>query len=185
MNVFDFSEEFRLSLSKARAIKKRYPQMFDEDESAVDTLRAYLSKGVGITTMQLVDLIENPSWLLSLGQYAGKAEEALAALKKPQSQVAPKEVVANIMEAAKGEREAVQILVDWLRTIIPTTPVNHAFIATRLLLGIPESIRKFEAPRIPRALLNVRQHPDFSNYWHIEKGVSRNKTVYQKKVFDL
>lgn len=185
MNVFEFSEEFRLSLVKTRAIKKRYPQIFDDNDSAVDAMRSYLAKGVGITTTQLVDLIENPSWLLSLGRYAEKAEQALAALGDPQGQVAPKEVVANIMEAAKGEPEAVQILVDWLRSIIPASPVNHAFIATRLLLGIPATIRNSEASRIPRALLNARQHPDFANFWHLEKGVSRNKTVYQKKGFDL
>lgn len=185
MNIHEFSEEFRLSLAKTRAIKKRFPQIFDEADTAADALRSYLSKGVGITTGQLVDLIENPGRLLLLGRYAEKAEQALAALGNPQSQVAPKEVVANIMEAAKGEAEAVQILVDWLRTIIPEKPVNHAFIATRILLGISATQRKFEAPRIPRALLNARSHPDFANYWHVEKGVSRNRTVYQKKGFDL
>lgn len=186
MNVFEFCERYHISLTKGRRIAKENAHWFDESATATDALRSYLAKGVGITTMQLVDLIENPGWLLSLGRYAGKAEEALAALHNPRAQVAPKEVVANIMEAAKGEAEAVQILIDWLCSIIPAArPVDHAYIATRLILGIPANIREFEVPRIPRALLNARNHGAFAGFWHVEKGVSRNKTVYQNKALDL
>lgn len=186
MNVFEFCERYHISLAKARRIAKENPHWFDATGSAFDTIRATIANGDRLTALQLIDLIENPAGLLELGKYATKAEQALAALGKPKGQVAPKEVVANIMEAAKGEPEAVQILVDWLKLIIPTTTaVEHAFIATRLVLGIPASIRKSEAPRIPRALLNARQHPDFANYWHVEKGVSRNRTLYQKLALDL
>lgn len=188
MNVFEFAEEFKLSLAKARKIKKRFPQIFDEADSAMDPLRATLAKGNRLTAPQLVELIENRAGLLELGKYAATAERELAALRNPQGQAAPKEVAANIMEAAKNEPEAVQILVNWLQEIIPAQPVEHAFIATRLLLGVPEIIRKFEAPRIPRALLNARQHPDFAGWWRVEKSVSRNVTLYQKgtkKGFDL
>lgn len=186
MNVFEFCESYHISLAKGRRIAKENPQWFDATGSAFDTIRATIANGDRLTALQLIDLIENPAGLLELGKYADKADDALAALGNPKGQVAPKEVVANIMEAAKGEPEAVQILVDWLRSIIPEThAVEHAFIATRLILGVPISLRKSEAPRIPRALLNARNHPDFADYWHVEKGVSRNKTVYQKKGFDL
>jgi hypothetical protein len=188
VNVFEFAEEFRLSLAKARKIKKRFPQIFDEADSAMDPLRATLAKGNRLTVPQLVELIENRAGLLELGKYATTAERELAALGNPQGQVAPNAVAANIMEAAKNEPEAVQILVDWLKEIIPAEPVEHAYIGTRLLLGVPDTIRKFEAPRIPRALLNARQHPDFAGWWRVEKSVSRNVTLYQKgtkKGFDL
>lgn len=185
MNVFEFHERYKLSLAKARRIAKDQPHWFDGSSGATDAIRATIMKGNEPTALQLLDLIENPAGLLELGKYATKAEQSIAALGNPQGQVAPREVAANIMEAAKGEPEAVQILVDWLRLIVPADRVEHAFIATRLLLGIPATIRQFEAPRIPRALLNARQHPDFKNYWHVERGVSRNKTVYQKKGFDL
>lgn len=186
MNIFEFCECYHISLAKARRIAKDNPQWFKATDSAFDTIRATIANGDRLTALQLIELIETPAGLLELGKYAAKAEQALAALGNPAGQVAPKEVVANVMEAAKGEPEAVQILVDWLRSIIPaTSAVEHAYIATRLLLGIPATIRKFEAPRIPRALLNVRQHPGFAGFWHVEKGVSRNKTVYQKKGFDL
>jgi hypothetical protein len=185
MNVFEFCERYHISLAKARKIARENPAWFNATGSAFDTIRATIANGDRLTALQLLELIENPAGLLELGKYAPKAEQALAALGNPQTQVAPKEVAANIMEAAKGEPEAVRILVDWLRSIIPASPVNHAFIATRLLLGVPASIRKSEAARIPRALLNARGHPDFLNYWHVQKGVSRNSTVYEKKGFDL
>lgn len=185
MNIFEFAEEFRLSLAKARKIKKRFPQIFNETDSSFDPLRATLAKGNRLTAPQLIELIENRSGLLEMGKYTAAAQRELAALGDPVAQAAPKEVVANLMEAARNEPEAVQILVDWLRSIVPAKPVSHAFIATRLLLGIPETIRQYEAPRIPRALLNARQHPDFAGWWHVEKQVSRNQTVYQKKGFDL
>lgn len=185
MNVFEFCERYHISLAKGRKIAKENPHWFNASGSPFDTIRATIANGDTLTALHLLDLIENPGGLLELGKYASKAEQALAALGNPQTQVAPKGVVAYLMEAAKGEAEAVQILVDWLRVIIPASPVNHAYIATRLLLGIPATIRESEASRIPRALLNARQHPDFAGYWHVEKGVSRNKTVYQKKGFDL
>jgi hypothetical protein len=185
MNVFEFSEKYKLSLAKVRTIKKDYPQIFTDADSRFDPARSRLAKGNRLTAMQLVELIENPGGLLELGKYAGIAERELATLGNPQGQVAPKEVVANIMEAAKDETEAVQIMVDWLRSIIPSDPVEHSFIATRLILGVPATIRRYEAPRIPRALLNARKHEGLQGWWHVERGVSQNRTVYQKKGFDL
>jgi hypothetical protein len=186
MNVFEFHERYKISLAKARWIAKENPHWFDGTSNATDAVRATIAKGNAPTAMQLVELIENPAGLLELGKYAGTAEREIAKLGNPRSQVAPKEVAANIMEAAKGETEAMQILVDWLKGIIPAeSPVTHAYIATRLLLGVPATIRKYEGPRIPRALLNARQHPSFANWWHIEKRPSRNVTLYQKKAFDL
>lgn len=185
MNVFEFCERYHISLAKARRIAKDQPQWFSATGSTFDAIRSTIANGDKLTAMQLVELIENPAGLLELGKYAFNAELALAALRDPRSQAAPKAVAANIMEAAKNEPEAVDILTTWLKEIIPSTPVNHAYLAVRLLLGVPENMRKSEGPRIPRALLNARQRADFARYWHVEKGVSRNSTVYQKIGFDL
>lgn len=186
MNIFDIAEEFHISLAKLRKLEKRGLLRTDNSATAADPIRARLAKGNDPTALQLVELIENPGGLLELGKYAPIAERALSALGNPQSQVAPSEVVANIMEAAKNEPEAVSILIGWTKQILSHgKPVNHAYIATRLLLGVPASIRKFEAPRIPRALLNVRQHPGFASFWRVEKLASQNRTIYQKLALDL
>lgn len=182
--IHDFCEAFHISLSKARKMEKAGWLRLADSNSFTDPIRASLANGDRLTAAQLVQLIEAPSGLLELGKYAGRAELELAALCKPQ--VAPRDVVANIMEAAKGEPDALQIMVDWLKSIIDEKPASHAFVAVRLLLGIPEGIRKYEGPRIPRALLNARNHPDFAGWWHVEQGPkNRNVTVYQKKVLDL
>ncbi len=184
MNIFEFCERYHISLAKARRIAKDNPAWFNGTSSAFDLVRTSLANGDRLTAAQLVELIEEPGGLLELGKYASRAERELSALGKPQA--APREVVANIMEAAKGEPEAVQILVDWLKTIIGDSPVSHAFIAVRLLLGTPASIRKSEGPRIPRALLNARKHPDFVGYWHTAQGIKkRNVTIYQKSLAQL
>lgn len=183
--IFELCEEFHLSLAKVRRMEKRYPHWFKASTSQFDEIRATLANGDALAVWQLVQLIENPGELLNLGKYAHKAERALAELGNPQAQVAPKDVAANLMEAAKNEPEAVQILVDWLKGMLPAEPVTHAFIATRLLLGVPESIRKYEGPRIPRALLNSRQSPSFAGYWRTVKELSRNVTYYQKLELDL
>lgn len=184
MNIFEFSERYHLSLAKSRRIAKDNPGWFNGTSSAFDGIRASLANGDRLTAAQLLELIEEPAGLLELGKYTGKAESELTALGKPQA--APMEVVANVMEAAKGEPEAVLILVNWLKSIIGAKPVNHAFIAVRLLLGIPAGIRKYEGPRIPRALLNARKHPEFAGWWHTEAaGKNRNVTIYHKLALDL
>lgn len=184
MNIFEFCERYHISLAKARKIAKDNPAWFNATGNAFDLIRASLANGDRLTAAQLVELIEEPGGLLELGKYAGRAESELAALGK--TQAAPREVVANIMEAAKGEPDALQILVDWLKTIIGDSPVGHAFIAVRLLLGTPASIRRSEGPRIPRALHNARNHPDFAGHWHTKPGnKNRNITIYQKLALDL
>jgi hypothetical protein len=185
MNIYEISEEFHISLAKLRKMKQKGILRVDDSTTAGDLIRATLAKGNEPTAAQLVDLIEKPSLLLELGKYVDRAEYHLRKLANPQNQVAPKDVVANVMEAAKGETEAVLIMVDWLKSIIPTKPVGHAYVATRLLLGIPETIRKYEGPRIPRALLNARSHPNFAGWWRTEKQASRNVTLYQKLALDL
>ncbi len=186
MNIFEFAERYHLSLAKSRRIAKDNPAWFRDTDSVFDPIRTSLANGDKLTAAQLVELIEAPAGLLELGKYAGRAEAELSALGKPQA--APMEVVANIMEAAKGEPEALEILIGWLKTIIGEKPVSHAYIAVRLLLGTPANIRKSEGPRIPRALLNARKQPSFAGYWHLQpvaSGKNRNITIYQKKMLDL
>lgn len=185
MNVFEFHERYRISLTKARLIAKENPHWFDGTSNATDAARAAMAKGNPLPVSQLVQLIEEPSLLLELGKYAETAETQVAELGKPENQIAPKLAAAAVTDAARNDPEQVEILVDWLKQIIPVRPVGHAYLATRLLLGIPASIRKYQAPRIGRALLNCRNNPAFAGWWHIEKRASRPVTVYQKKAFDL
>jgi hypothetical protein len=185
MNIYEAAEKHKLSLKKLRAMDKDGLLRLDESASASDPIRATLIKGNPLPVSQLVQLIEEPSLLLDLGKYAKDAETQVAALGKPETQVAPKHAAAAVTEAAKNEPEAVALLVDWLRQVIPSRPVGHAYLATRLLLGIPAAIRKYEAPRIGRALLNCRNHPALAGWWKVKPGASQNSTIYQKLALDL
>lgn len=185
MNIFEFCERYNIKQGKARRMDKDGVLRLDASSNAFDPIRATLANCDPLSAAQLVQLVENPGGLLELGKYAPKAHEQLQALGKPENQAAPREVAANIWEAAKGETEAVEILVAWLKEILPARVVGHNYLAVRLLLGLPENQRASEAPRIPRALLNCRRAESFAGFWHVEPGVSRNVTRYAQKGFDL
>lgn len=181
MNIFEFCERFHISLTKARKMNKAGVLRLDENTSeAITEIRHALSRGQPLTAAQLVELVESPSAVLDLGRYAARAQDELDALGDARGQAAPKLVAAYVTDAAKGDPEAVGVLLDWLKRILPTHPVSHSFIAVRLLLGLAPNIRQFDVPRIPRALLNCRRHDAFAGWWRVEAKKSRNVTIYQR-----
>jgi len=181
MNIFEFCERFHISLAKARKMNKAGVLRLDENTSeAITEIRHALSRGQPLTAAQLVELVESPSAVLDLGRYADKAQEQLDALGDARAQAAPKLVAAYVTDAAKGDPEAVGVLLDWIKRILPAHPVSHSFIAVRLLLGLAPNIRQFDVPRIPRALLNCRRHDAFAGWWRVENRKSRNVTIYQR-----
>lgn len=181
MNIFEFCEHFHISLAKARKMNKAGILRLDENTSeAITEIRYALSRGQPLTAAQLVELVENPEGLVDLGRYASRAQDQLALLGDARGQAAPKLVAAYITDAAKGDPEAVGVLLNWLKSILPTQPVSHSFIAVRLLLGLAPNIRKYDVPRIPRALLNCRRHDAFAGWWHVENRKNRNVTIYHR-----
>ncbi len=185
MNIFEVAEKFKISLKKLRAMEKAGLLRLDQSAAASDPIRATLIKGNPLPVSMLVQLVDEPALLLELGKYAPAAQSQVAALGKPERETAPKPVAASVTDAAKNDPEAVALLCDWLRSIIPGRPVGHAYLASRLLLGIPASIRKFEGPRIGRALLNCRNNPALAGWWTVKPGASQNSTIYRKLALDL
>ncbi len=185
MNIFECAEKYRISLKKLRLMERDGILRLDQSASATDPIRACLTKGNPLPVSMLVQLVEEPSLLLELGRHTRAAESQVSALGKPQKEPAIKAAAAAVSDAAKNDPEAVAVLCDWLRSIIPARPVGHSYIAARLLLGIPPAIRKFEGPRIGRALLNCRNSPGLAGWWTVKPGASQNSTVYQKLALDL
>lgn len=185
MNIYEVAERHTLSLKKLRAMDKDGLLRLDESANASDPIRTTLINGDPLPVWQLVQLIDEPGLLLDLGKYAARAESLLTALAKPQQEAAPIEVAASIPDAAKNDPEQVAILIAWLKQVIPARPVGHAYLAVRLLLGVPLGTRKFEAPRLGRAFLNCRNSTALAGWWHIKNPASRPETVYQKRAFDL
>lgn len=181
MNIFEYADKYEISLKKARRQLKDGVLRLDEsiDPQTVE-IRDWLSRGQNLTAAQLCTLIENPGVLLDLGRYMDKAQDQLDALGDAKGEVAPKMVAAYVTDAARGDEEAVNVLVGWAKQILPNKPVPHSYIAVRLLLGLAPNVRHFDIPRVPRALLNCRKREDFAPWWRVEKRKSRSVTLYQQ-----
>lgn len=184
-SIHEFAAEYHISLGKARRMEKAGWLRVDANATPIDEIRIALKKGARLTVAQLVELIENPSGLLELGAYARQAQAQLDILGDPKSEAAPRDIAAQLLDAYRNEGEAVAAVASWVVSVLPSGPVGHAYIATRLLLGVPESIRKFDVPRLQRVLMNVRAHPLMVNNWRTVKQASRNVTYYQKRTLDL
>ena len=184
-SIHEFAAEFHISLGKARRMEKRGWLRIDATATPIDEIRIALKKGARLTVAQLVELIENPGGLLELGAYVRQAQGQLAMLEDPKSEAAPVDIAAHILDAYRNESEAVEAVASWILSILPNRPVGHAYIATRLLLGVPENIRKYDVPRLQRVLMNVRAHPLMAGQWQTVKQASRNVTFYRKQSLDL
>lgn len=184
MNIYEMAEEFKISLKKLKAMEKRGCLRVDGSAAESDPIRATLAKGNRLPVPQLVQLVEAPALLIDLGRFSEEAERQIAELGKPSA--APREISGLISEAAKNEPDAVAALMTWIKATLPSgKAVGHSWLAVRLLLGVPANLRKYEAPRIGRALLNCRNHPSFAGWWSVKPGVSQNSTIYHQSALDL
>lgn len=184
-SLHEFCAEFHISLGKARRMEKRGWLRVDSNATPIDEIRIALKKGHRLTVAQLMELIENPGGLLELGAYARQAQTQLDVLGDPKSERAPPEVTAHLLDAYRNDPAAVEVVATWVANSLPAGPVGHAWVATRLLLGVPENIRKFDFPRLQRVLMNCRNHPALKNHWFTARETSRNVTYYQKISLDL
>jgi hypothetical protein len=186
-SLHEFAAEFNITLGKARRMEKRGWLRIDSNATPIDEIRLALKKGARLTVAQLVELVENPGGLLELGNYMRQAQAQLDALGDPkrEGEPAPPEIAALLLDAYRNEPDAVAAVAAWVVSILPAGPVGHAFVASRLLLGVPENIRKFDVPRLQRVLMNCRHHPTLKPHWFTVREMSRNVTYYQKQSFDI
>lgn len=183
MNIFEISEEFGLSVAKLRKMDKRGVLRLDSEENKrAAALRHYLARNQSLTVAQLMCLIETPAIYLDLGKWAKRAKAQVDGLGAVEATAAPLDVTAYIDDAARGDAEAIGILMRWLQGALPNKLVPHAWIATRLLLPLPENLRAANIKLIPIALLNVRKQPEFAGWWRLVQlgGTGRNQTFYEK-----
>lgn len=184
--LHEFCERWNISLRKARLMDKEGDLRLSGSEKPIDAIRLALkTSSRRLNVAQLVYLIENPDEALELGPYGRLAEAAIEALDKPKGQVAPPDVTAQILDAYNGEPAAVEIIAKWLASIIPGKPVNHAYLAVRLMLGVPEGTRKYDFPRVQRVFKYARAHPAMAGLWKTVRQASQNVTYYQKLALDL
>jgi hypothetical protein len=181
LNIFEISEQFSISVAKLRKMEKAGCLRVDSEENeAAASLRHYLARNQQMTVGQLMTLIESPSLYIELGKWSDRARTQVAALGDVKADAAPLDVTAYIDDAARGDPEALDVLTRWLQSVLPARPVGHAWVAVRLLIGLPENLRAYNVKKIPMALLNVRKLPDFAGWFIVEKIGTRTQTFYMR-----
>lgn len=184
-SLHEFAAAYHISLGKARRMEKAGWLRIDSNATPADEIRIALRKGARLTVAQLAYLVETPSALLELGNYMRQASEQVDRLGDVKADVAPAEITAQMLDAYRNDSEAVSIVAAWVASVLPAEPVGHAWVATRLLLGVPESLRKQDIPRLQRVLMNCRNHDALRPHWFTVQESSRNVTYYQKRTLDL
>lgn len=165
MNIYEIAEKSGVSLRSVRKLEKLGVLKVGAVDPMIDKIVYMLGKSQQLPVDALAALVEAPDMMQELGRYSGEAEFQVSSLGKVERDKAPGDVAAEIDSAAKGDDAAIAKIADWLKTVIPTDcAVGHHFVAVRLLLGAPLSVRKHSYSRLARALLNVRRHPGFAGW---------------------
>ena len=184
--LYEFCARWNISVKKAKLMNKEGDLRLSGEETLLDEIRLTLKTGSRrLSVAQLVYLVDNPGEILELGKYGKLADEQVSALCHPEKEPAPRDVAAQILTAYDNEPEAVEAIAKWMASIIPAGPVPHAFMAVRLLLGVPENVRKYDFPRVQRVFMHARNHPALKPHWFTVREGSRNVTYYQLRSLDL
>lgn len=187
MNIHEIRDKSGVSLRALRKLEKLGVLKTESVDPMTEKIIYMLSKSQRLPVDALVALVEAPDLMLELGRYAGEAEYQVSSLGKVERDKAPADVAAEIEMAAKGDDAACEKLAYWLQTVIPKDcAVGHHFVAVRLLLGAPPSLRSYYYSRLPRALLNVRRHPGFAGWSsYTATGKGKLSQYHAPKGFDL
>jgi hypothetical protein len=181
LTLVEFCERYRISLKKAKRMHKEGALRVADAPSDVGAkIFATLAARNPLSAYELCALVDDPGLILTLGRYADRASEQLETVGAAGSERAPKAIAALLTDAADGDVPSVEALGDWLRSILPVEPVPYAWIASRLLLAMPDNIRQFEGARIQRALNRVRKLESFAGWFAYELRAGRKVTLYAR-----
>jgi hypothetical protein len=188
--IHEISRAMNISLKKLRSMEKRGWLLCDaKAHPMVESMLSTMRSGNPLTVAQCVALIEDPKLFDLLEGKAAKARQQVEALGNPK----PAAIDWIDLSAAtlndENSEAATLRLIAWIKAVLPVSGrVSHHWIAVRLLLAVPEDMRRFEIPRLGKIMLTIRKHPEFAGWFTIAKQGSRNVTWYHRpkaKGFDL
>ena len=189
MNIHEISLRHNIPLVHLRKLVKAKLLKADlKDDSDGARIRHQLQRNPGLTVAQAVTLTDNPDLLEELMGYRERVTRQLATLGNIRGDAAPVTVAANVTSASQGDVDAARVIGAWLREIIPAgRPINHLWIASRLLFNQPAQFREDDIKRSVLALMHVRALPEMEGWWTSVAGAKRNTTLYHnpKKALDL
>lgn len=183
--VEEMSSRYAISLKKLRRMERDGVLNVEAGDPTILQMLSALRSGNQLSVSQCVDLLTAPALFAQLGGYETKARGQLALLGSVVVP-APDSAAMAIVDAAAYDAGALERLADWIKATIPEQPCTHHYLAVRLLLGVQTNLRQYEAPRIPRAFLNVRKSGLLAGWFEIVKQRGKNATIYHRpKGFDL
>ncbi len=178
MNIHDLAARTGISLKTLRRLDNLKVLRIDAENALAAELRFSLSRQSNLSVADLLTLLDNPEIFYDLRNYEDRAREQVARLGDVTSGAAPKHVTAEIQNAARGDKAAALVIIDWLKGILPAGPVGYHWIAARLLFPLNDFLRKENSKHVIRALLIVRAQPEFAGWWHVRKIKKVDRAEY-------
>lgn len=188
MNIYEIAAAQNVHVGKVRKILQAAKIPYTEPSGAASSLRYGLSRNHQLTAVQMLMLLEDARLFRALGKYETLARTQIFWLGDVQPDAAPPTVTAYIADAAGGDDQAATIIASWIKRVLPDRPVSHHWIAVRLLFNLPPNLRKAASTQLSLALRNVRNRPDFRDWWTTRPGPNnRRPSVYRRPTqqFDL
>lgn len=187
MDAFEIAERCDISRKKAREVAKALSLRTRRKDERAAVMRLILCRDQQLSVKQLLMLLHDGALFRKLGKYEDCARKQVYALGHVRAGAAPLDVVRQIDAAATGNRESVEIIMRWLKSVIPPWPVRSHWIAVRLLIDRWPNLRNSDYYHVHQALENVRAHPAFEG-WSGKRPVgAQNPMFYHrpKLLFDL
>lgn len=187
MDAFEIAERCDISLKKARNVAKVLSLRTGRKDERAAKMRLTLCRNQQLSVFQLLALLNEAALFRKLGKYESRALAQTYALGNARAGVAPVDVKKHLEGAAAGLPESVEVIMRWLKNILPPWPVRYHWIAVRLLFDEWPNIRSRHTWRIDQALKNVRAHPGFEGWSSKAPVGSQNPMFYHRRklLFDL
>lgn len=183
MNIHELSRRTGVTLTKLRAIERLGALKVDAENATAQQIQFTLSRNPVLTLASALALLDDPSLIYDLGHYEKRARAQIDQLGNVKP--APRDAGAAIEGAAHGDEGSCAILAKWLASALPTEPVPYLWIAVRLLVALPETLRASLAGKVNIALAHVRKRADFEPYWSSATRSGKVTILYHKPRLDL
>jgi len=184
MNIHELHEKSGVSLRTLRKIEKLLKgRPIGASDPVVDAIKSQTNRTRPLSVAQYMALIDKPELIDALGNRAERIEQELETIGDAIGQAAPREVTLRLQDAAKLNPEAVAIIAQWMQSAIPEQGcVPYAYLALRLIYGVPENLRRNALPLVPRAIQAAKQHEALAGHWRF----AEKATIYfRPTILDL
>lgn len=181
MNIHDISRRTHIAIGTLRKLERLGVLMVDDEDDAAPAIRLHLGRNQQMSVAHLLALLDTPALVDDLGRYVDRAKGQIAALGDVKATAAPREVTAEIPEAAKGNPAALRTLGEWVKSILPASdPASYHWLAVRLLFPLNEFLREQNSPLVNLALLKLRQAPEFAGWSRSVPRGGKTTTIFSR-----